>query len=608
MGTSVRCAGCSAGFTFLDKGHLCRSCGETFCAKCSNGRCPVPEKGHREPVRVCDVCLHARESQNIRGDTQGNESGVWGDEQARSEREKNLKVMAALRTIYKAKVRPLEKSYHFSEFYASEMNDGDFDARPMVLLVGQYSVGKTSFVRYLLERDFPGGRIGPEPTTDRFLAVMAGRPDMQECVVPGNAAAVDVNRPFTSLTKFGTAFLNKFEVSEMASPILDSISFIDTPGILSGDKQRIERGYDFEEVVQWFAERADRILVLFDAHKLDISDELKRVIEVLKSHDDKIRIVLNKADMVDPQQLMRVYGALMWSLGKVIRSPEVLRVYIGSFWDKPLNPTGAGNSNLFEAEKADLLNDLRTLPRNAAVRKINELVKRARLAKVHALLLSHLRSSMPYMWGHKEKQARLATRLTQEYAKVQRAHNLAIGDFPPVEKVRSGLSAFNLADFGNLSKRQTDIIDIALSRDIPKLMMSVGGPRNDAGTTESVNDAKNPFEEGRSRFDDANNVNGEAWAVTPKVKAKWDEMFLKLNPCGEPPALTGLAVKGLMLNSGLSPDCLKKIWELGDVDQDGKLDEYEFALTMHLVKIARDEGAGSIPDVLPLSFVPPCKR
>ena len=65
------------------------------------------------------------------------------------------------------------------------------------------------------------------------------------------------------------------------------------------------RGYDFAGVLKWFAERADRIILLFDAHKLDISDEFKNAIEAIRSHDDKIRICLNKADMMTHQQLMR---------------------------------------------------------------------------------------------------------------------------------------------------------------------------------------------------------------------------------------------------------------------------------------------------------------
>lgn len=91
-------------------------------------------------------------------------------------------------------------------------------------------------------------------------------------------------------------------------------------------------------------------------------------------------MVLNKADQVDTQQLMRVYGALMWSLGKVIDTPEVLRVYIGSFWAHPLRNTD--NRKLFEAEAQDLFKDIQSLPQKAAVRKLNDLIKRARLAKV----------------------------------------------------------------------------------------------------------------------------------------------------------------------------------------------------------------------------------
>ena len=78
-----------------------------------------------------------------------------------------------------------------------------------------------------------------------------------------------------------------------------------TIGVLAGEKQRIGRDYDYCDVIKWFGERADMIIVMFDAHKLDISDELKTVLDVLKPHQGKIRILLNKADSIDTQSLLR---------------------------------------------------------------------------------------------------------------------------------------------------------------------------------------------------------------------------------------------------------------------------------------------------------------
>jgi EH domain-containing protein 1 len=155
--------------------------------------------------------------------------------------------------------------------------------------------------------------------------------------------------------------------------LLEHITFVDTPGVLSGEKQRTQRSYDFTGVTSWFAAKCDLILLLFDPHKLDISDEFKRVIGSLRGHDDKIRVVLNKADQVDTQQLMRVYGALMWSLGKVLNTPEVARVYIGSFNDKPVNESAVGpiGKELFEREQDDLLSDLKDIPKKACDRRVS---------------------------------------------------------------------------------------------------------------------------------------------------------------------------------------------------------------------------------------------
>lgn len=376
-----------------------------------------------------------------------------------------VSVAEGLKRLYKSKILPLEQHYHFHEFHSPLLEDADFDAKPMVLLVGQYSTGKTTFIRYLLERDFPGIRIGPEPTTDRFIAVMYGNNDS---VIPGNALVVDPRRQFRPLAKFGNAFLNRFQCSTVVSDVLKHITIVDTPGILSGEKQRVDRGYDFTGVLEWFAERVDRIILLFDAHKLDISDEFRRSIEALRGHDDKIRIVLNKSDMVDHQQLMRIYGALMWSLGKVLNTPEVSRVYIGSFWDQPLRYDT--NKALFEMETQDLFADIQGLPRNAALRKLNDLIKRARLAKVHAYIISALRKEMPSMFGKGSKKKELIQKLDRIYEQIEKEHNIPPGDFPDIQEMQEKLLNYDFSKLAPLNKSLLDAVDNMLANDIARLM------------------------------------------------------------------------------------------------------------------------------------------
>lgn len=44
-----------------------------------------------------------------------------------------------LTSIYKKKIRPLETTYNFEGFHSAPLTDSDISAKPMVLLLGQYS-------------------------------------------------------------------------------------------------------------------------------------------------------------------------------------------------------------------------------------------------------------------------------------------------------------------------------------------------------------------------------------------------------------------------------------------------------------------------------------
>lgn len=534
-----------------------------------------------------------------------------------------MRVIEELKRIYKTKILPLETQYRYDIFYSPYMTDAEFDSKPQVMLLGQYSVGKTTFIRYLLGRDFPGQRIGPEPTTDRFTAVMDGP---EERVIPGNALCVSPELPYRGLERFGVSFLNRFEGAVVPSSVLKYITLVDTPGVLSGEKQRLNRGYDFCQVCSWFAGRADLILLLFDAHKLDISDEFRNAIEALKGNDDKIRCILNKADQVDRQKLMRIYGALMWSMGKVMKTPEVLRVYIGSFWDQPLMHTE--NEELFKMEAADLMRDLRDLPRNSAVRKINELVKRIRTAKVHAYIVGHLKEQMPMMMGHAKKQAQLIQDLPAQFRSIVKKYNLAPGDFPDLPDYQAKLREQDFSKFSSFKQKLVDEAEAVMTQDIPRLMEAL--PRaQDIGNSMEENTSSMPLSfpspsAGMSMGDApqgyayAEAVEANPWgddseiATTANPYAEDDGWLLRPYVSTYKPKFdsvqvngycSGGAAKQVLQGTGAPVAALRKIWELSDMDKDGRLSLNEFVIAVYLAEQAKL--GQEVPNTLDPAMIPP---
>lgn len=107
----------------------------------------------------------------------------------------------------------------------------------------------------------------------------------------------------------------------------------------------------------------------------------------------------------------------MWSLGKVLQTPEVSRVYIGSFWYQPVRYDVHRRPFEDEDEEQVLCRGLQSLPMNAALRKLNDLIERAHI--------SELRKDMPSLFDKDSKKEDLIKNLGQIYYKIQKEHQLS---------------------------------------------------------------------------------------------------------------------------------------------------------------------------------------
>ena len=513
--------------------------------------------------------------------------GGWGAEKEYEN------MMEEIKNFYKEQLLPLEEKYRFHSFHSAALNEADFDAKPLVMLVGQYSTGKTTAIRYLLGQDFPGLDIGKSPTTRKFSVVMYGEDNTE---VSGSVLMNDPSSQFRTLSKYGTAFANVFQLSTTNSPVLRQVNFIDTPGILSGEKTR---DFDHIAVLEWFAERADRILLFFDADKLDISDEFKKAIESFSGLEDKIRFVLNKSDM-DHVELLRVYGSLMWNLGRVLKSPEVVKVYIGSLRDKPLEHKVF--EPLIESEIQELLLDLQAVPKTSANRKLGDLIKRTKKAKAHSLVLAKLKETLasagrPGGWwlesSRKLKMQEIIRNLQEEiYDPLITDYFMSQEDFPDKRRFQKRLLTEDFNTFEDIDKEMLDTIDHWLEHGIAaKNRLEIGVDESEAfvsgGAFDGVMDSKS-FLTYPNIIDDEDDKEADAFFKS-----------LKLN---ENAKLDGIRAKNEMVKSSLPKHVLQRIWKLSDVDSDSKLTFEEYKVVRFLIR--RVLAGNDLPLKMPNHFFP----
>ncbi|KAK0613347.1 hypothetical protein B0T14DRAFT_526058 [Immersiella caudata] len=99
------------------------------------------------------------------------------------------------------------------------------------------------------------------------------------------------------------------------------------------------------------------------------------------------------------------------------------------------------------------------------------------------------------------------------------------------------------------------------------------------------------------------------WLVTPSDKARFDQLYDELDKTKKG-FITGEEAVPFFSQSNLSEDALAQIWDLADINSEGRLTKDEFAVAMYLIRQQRSkrDGVAALPTTLPPSLIPPRMR
>jgi EH domain-containing protein 1 len=224
-----------------------------------------------------------------------------------------------------SKLAPLLAKYNLD---LAEL-DASLKWKPIVLILGNYSSGKSTFINELIGKDVQ--RTGQAPTDDSFTLLTAPSSGSEEKDVPGADLVNDERMPFTGFKVYGEKFISHFQMKQIASPVFDNLALIDSPGMLDSISEN-DRGYDYTSAVKSFAKLADLIILMFDPHKAGTIQETYNAIRNTlpeATGEDRIVFVMSRIDECDNiADLVRSYGTLCWNLSQMTGRKDIPRVFL----------------------------------------------------------------------------------------------------------------------------------------------------------------------------------------------------------------------------------------------------------------------------------------
>lgn len=239
--------------------------------------------------------------------------------------------------------------------------------RPIVLVLGNYSSGKSTLINELL--GFQVQETGQAPTDDSFTVLTYDDDSSGPLRVTeerdGKVLLNDPQYPFLNLKKHGQRFAAHFRLKRVNSPFLRHLALIDTPGMLDSLAEN-DRGYDYQGVIGDLAQIADLVLVLFDPHKAGtIRESYASLRHTLPSRtfEDRVIFVMNRIDECENlNDLLRVYGTLCWNLSQMLGRKDIPQIRLTY-----ANQAGSGSKpeylKFLENQRQDLFKQISEAPR-----------------------------------------------------------------------------------------------------------------------------------------------------------------------------------------------------------------------------------------------------